>query len=58
MLLMGERLYINDDWKFSPDFSEEMLKADFSDNDMALVRLPHTVQYIHQYPAQRKSHCP
>ena len=39
MLLMGERLYINDDWKFSPDFSEEMLKADFSDNDMALELL-------------------
>jgi len=46
VLLMGERLYINDDWKFSPDFSEEMLKADFSDNDMALVRLPHTVKEL------------
>ena len=28
------RVYLNNDWKFSETFTEEMIKVDFNDNEM------------------------
>ena len=38
------RVYLNNDWKFSETFTEEMIKVDFNDNEMEDVRVPHTVK--------------
>ncbi len=38
------RVYLNNDWKFSEEFTEEMIKIDFNDNEMEDVRVPHTVK--------------
>lgn len=39
-----DRIYINNDWKFSETFSLDMTKADFDDSSMKDVRIPHTVK--------------
>lgn len=39
---MGERIYINDGWRFSEVYVPEMLTAEYDDSDMAQVRIPHT----------------
>lgn len=41
---MSERVYLNDGWGFSEHFTEQMTGADFSDEGLAAVRLPHTVK--------------
>ncbi len=41
---MVERKYLNDNWKFSEHFTEEMLTWEYSEQDMKEVRLPHTVK--------------
>jgi beta-galactosidase len=33
---------LNNDWKYSGDFEEQMLKKDYDDSKMEQVRLPHT----------------
>ncbi len=40
------RIYLNNDWKFSESFSEEMIKNDYNDASMADVRVPHTVKEL------------
>lgn len=37
-----ERIYINDDWRFTPNFNSRMLRANYDDADLKTVRLPHT----------------
>ena len=39
---MSERIYINNNWKFSEIFSEEMIKNTYDESEMVSVRLPHT----------------
>ncbi|WP_044912667.1 glycoside hydrolase family 2 protein [Butyrivibrio sp. WCE2006] len=41
---MRKRIYINDNWKFKPEFDDEMIKADYHDEEMENVRIPHTVK--------------
>lgn len=41
---MTGRIYLNDHWKFTKEFSEELLKANCDENLLKSVRLPHTVQ--------------
>ena len=38
------RIYLNDDWKFTSEFSEEFLKQE--NEDYATVRLPHTCKEL------------
>ena len=40
---MNKRIYLNDDWFFNENFTEEMLKDDYSFESNEKVRLPHTV---------------
>ena len=39
---MNDRIYFNDSWLFSPDFSEDMLSPQYG-GQLETVRLPHTV---------------
>ncbi|WP_026526548.1 glycoside hydrolase family 2 protein [Butyrivibrio sp. VCD2006] len=40
---MRKKLYLNNEWKFKNEFSEEMIKPDYQDTALLNVRLPHTV---------------
>ena len=39
---MGSRIYLNDDWKFTEQFEEALLQADYDGEELIDVRLPHT----------------
>ncbi len=39
---MPERIYINDGWDFTEQFSDELLQADYCSEDLQKVRIPHT----------------
>lgn len=39
---MSERIYLNDDWKFTEQFEMNLTAADYDDSTMQEVRLPHT----------------
>ena len=39
---MTERVYLNNDWKFTEDYSEKMLADDYDESGLEQVRLPHT----------------
>ncbi len=39
---MVRHMDLNNDWKYSGDFEEQMLKKDYDDSKMEQVRLPHT----------------
>lgn len=41
---MTQRMYLNDEWKFAEQFSEEMLSWECGEQMMTQVRLPHTVK--------------
>lgn len=41
-----ERVYLNNKWKFAEQFEEEMIAADYNDEKMADVRLPHTCKEL------------
>lgn len=43
---MGTRYYLNDNWKFSEEFVEEMIKQTYDDNKMAEARIPHTCKEL------------
>ncbi len=43
---MGQRIYLNDDWKFTEEFSEGLLDADCKIKDLKDVRLPHTCKEL------------
>lgn len=44
--MMIERVYINNDWKFSEKFDEAMVKPDFNTSGMDDVRIPHNVKEL------------
>lgn len=37
-----DRIYLNDDWQFSPTYEEAMLEPDFDGEKLERVRLPHS----------------
>jgi beta-galactosidase len=39
---MGERIYLNDDWRFTESYNEHLLSPEFNHSEMKAVRLPHT----------------
>lgn len=41
---MTQRVYLNDEWRFAEQFSEEMLSWECAEQTMTKVRLPHTVK--------------
>lgn len=43
---MENRVYLNDDWKFTEQYNDELLKAEYDVKDMADVRLPHTCKEL------------
>ena len=38
--------YLNDNWKFCEEYSEEMIKKEYNDMEMAEVRVPHTCKEL------------
>ncbi|MCM1261123.1 MAG: glycoside hydrolase family 2 protein [Butyrivibrio sp.] len=40
--MMGKRIFLNDDWKFTESYSDELLNDDYDDSGISSVRLPHT----------------
>ena len=43
---MRERIYLNNDWKFSECFTDEMCLETYDAKDMADVRIPHTCKEL------------
>ena len=43
---MGNRIYLNENWKFKEEFDEAIINADYDAKDMADVRLPHTCKEL------------
>ncbi|MCI8482961.1 MAG: glycoside hydrolase family 2 protein [Lachnospiraceae bacterium] len=43
---MSERIYINDNWKFTQQYEESMQQADYNDQNLPSVRLPHTCKEV------------
>lgn len=41
-----ERIYLNDDWKFTENFSEELIDMTYDDSGLSDVRLPHTCKQV------------
>lgn len=41
---MTERIYLNDDWKFTGTYTEELLAMEYDEQSLVPVRLPHTVK--------------
>lgn len=39
---MTQRVYLNNDWGFTENYSEKMLAADYDESGLERVRLPHT----------------
>ncbi len=39
-----DKVFINNDWKFAPEFSGDMVSQGYDDHEMLTVRLPHTVK--------------
>lgn len=39
---MSERIYINNNWKFTEEYNKKMVNASYDDSGMLEVRLPHT----------------
>ncbi|MGN0141210.1 MAG: glycoside hydrolase family 2 TIM barrel-domain containing protein [Roseburia sp.] len=39
---MAQRIYLNDDWQFTEQFSMELLEKEWDGKDVRRVRLPHT----------------
>lgn len=39
---MKRRIYLNDDWRFTEHFEADLLKKNYDDSGLELVRLPHT----------------
>ena len=40
------RIYINDDWKFTSEFTEEFLKGEIDEYSLQSIRLPHTCREL------------
>ena len=43
---MSERIYVNNDWRFSEQFDREMTKFHYDDSRLQQVRLPHTCREV------------
>ena len=43
---MRKRFYLNDNWKFSEEYSEDMIKQTYDDHNMEEVRIPHTCKEL------------
>lgn len=43
---MNTRYYLNDHWKFSEEYREEMTECNYDDSLMAQVRIPHTCKEL------------
>ncbi len=41
---MSARVYLNDNWKFTPQYSDRITEASFDDTSLETVRIPHTVK--------------
>ncbi len=41
---MSERIYLNDKWRFTEKFTDELLKPEYDAGGLKEVRLPHTVK--------------
>ncbi|MCH5257957.1 MAG: glycoside hydrolase family 2 protein [Lachnospiraceae bacterium] len=39
---MGERIYLNDDWQFTENYSSSLLEPNCDEDQLKAVRLPHT----------------
>ncbi|MGN0350093.1 MAG: glycoside hydrolase family 2 TIM barrel-domain containing protein [Roseburia sp.] len=39
---MTKRIYLNDGWRFTEHFEADLLKKNYDDSELELVRLPHT----------------
>ena len=51
-----ERIYLNNDWKFSENFSEDILGRDYTDSSMKDVRIPHTVKELPYHYCDEKDY--
>ncbi len=40
---MRKTIYLNNEWKYSDEFKDEMAEPSYHDSGMAVVRIPHTV---------------
>ena len=43
---MDKRIYLNNDWKFSEEFKQEMVLKEYDESTMESVRIPHTCKEI------------
>ena len=43
---MGQRIYLNNDWRFTERFDEKMIGGDFSGIEFSDIRIPHTVKEL------------
>lgn len=41
-----ERIYLNNDWKFTENFSDELIDRTYDDSGLSDVRLPHTCKQV------------
>lgn len=41
-----ERVYLNNDWKFTEEFSEKLIDKTYDDSGLLAVRLPHTCKEV------------
>lgn len=41
---MTDRFYLNDDWKFSFEYSDNLISSQFDAKELKTVRIPHTVK--------------
>lgn len=42
---MNDRIYLNNDWQFTPEYTDKLLAQDFS-GELTPVRIPHTVKEL------------
>ena len=41
---MRQRIYLNEEWCFAKEYTEQMLDASYVADQMEQIRIPHTVQ--------------
>lgn len=40
------RIYLNNNWSFSPEFTDDMIQEDYDESGMERVRIPHTCKEV------------
>lgn len=53
---MSQRIYINNNWKFTEQYEERMQQADYNDQALETVRLPHTCREVPFHYFDEKSY--